>query len=378
MYLLLGVFISILALVEANRYNSLKGRWFSFLMIILTILLCCRYGQGSDYYGYFLQFDYIDANASYMVNALYHGEIGWYALMLFCKKIGMNFEGFIAVISLFMMFMVWRTFKKHSSYPIISILLLYPTYYMTYCNSAIRQGLVLCVFLGVGLDLILSDKYRHYIILALGLMLIHKSAIALLAVPLFMKIKIKSPIVWIVVAGIASLELSKAGFMISLSQRFSEGGYMEESFSLGGVAMRLILYAIIFMMYKPLAGSNEKIDKLYSLYVWGLLVFMALSFSGTLSQRLSMPYKALEVILIPSLLYANRNNVYVSGRVFDKSKLLYMAIVVAVLMNAETYKNLNSYIGQGNYHSWVTPLSYPYISIFNEDEIWQYITHFDQ
>lgn len=378
MYLLLGLFISVLALVEANRCNSLKGWWFPILMIMLTLLLCCRYGQGSDYYGYFLHFDYIDANASYMVNALYHGEIGWYALMLFCKKIGMNFEAFIAVISLLMMLMVWRTFKKHSSYPIMSILLLYPTYYMTYCNSAIRQGLVLCIFLGVGIDLILSNKYKHYIILVLGLILIHKSAIALLAVPLFLKIKFKSSLFWIIIAGVVSLGLSKAAFMISLSQQFSEGGYMEESFSIGGVAMRLILYGIIYMMYKPLAGSNEKIDKLYNLYLWGLLIFMALSFSGTLSQRLSMPYKALEVILIPSLLYANRNNLYVTNHVFDKSKLLYMAIAVVVLMNAETYKNLNSYIEQGNYHSWVTPLSYPYISIFNEDEIWQYITHFDQ
>lgn len=58
--------------------------------------------------------------------------------------------------------------------------------------------------------------------------------------------------------------------------------------------------------------------------------------------------------------------------------IVALAIVVMLMINVETVKNINSYIDQRNYYSWVNVMSYPYSTVFNKYNIRQYISHFDE
>ena len=58
-------------------------------------------------------------------------------------------------------------------------------------------------------------------------------------------------------------------------------------------------------------------------------------------------------------------------------RILASAVLVILMLNVETIKNIDSYITQGNYYSWVNPLNYPYSSIFNKDYVRRYLSHFD-
>ena len=374
MYIFISILISLFSFIHIKKRKIGPNNAYLFIWLLLTIMLSLRYGQGTDYYGYYLQFDSIDTSLGYFTNALYHGELGWYMLLLFFKKCGFTFELFICLLSVVMMIFLHRSFKRISYYPLFSILLFYPTYYLTYCYSAMRQGLVLCLFLAFGLNILLDRKYKYYLIFCLFLCFLHTSSILLMVMPLIINIKIRFPFVALLLACSGSLALSKASFMLELSNMFTDGGYMDENYSIGAIAMRFILFYIIYRLHTMYRNNDEIENRLYNLYAWGCLIFMALSFSGTLSQRLTVPFKALEVILIPYLLY--KVNIKVSYSV--KAFIIPCVSFLILLMNIELYKNLNSYIEQGNYYSWVSPITYPYISVFNENDIWHYITHFDE
>ena len=51
--------------------------------------------------------------------------------------------------------------------------------------------------------------------------------------------------------------------------------------------------------------------------------------------------------------------------------------IVIAIMNVEFFKNIYSYIDQGNYYSWVSPVDYPYSSVFDKNKIKKYVSNFD-
>ncbi|MBO6128655.1 MAG: EpsG family protein [Pseudobutyrivibrio sp.] len=352
---------------------------FIIMWIILTLMLIFRYGQGTDYYAYFLQYEYIDSAGSFWINALGHGEIGWYILLLTANKLGLSFFVFLGIISFVMMISIYRVISKYSPYKILSLLLLFPTFYLTYCYSAIRQGLVLCLFLGFGFELLLNKKYLKYYLLTFVLVLFHTSAVILLLLPALLNWKNNKILI--------ALGLSiVGGFVIYYGQGIlmaASESYRKVEFSILAIVVRLIVFYVVRKLYKSAhiseVNTNDKVISVaYSIYEVGILLFMALCWTSTLSQRLTMPLKAVEIFLIPMLMYRNS---FKLDKILNSSK--YQSVVISLLLivaitNVEFVKNIYSYINQGNYRSFVTPLNYPYVSVFNQQEIYTYITNFDE
>lgn len=189
MYILIGLLLTVCAIIELGNTTAYRKNMYTLLFIVLTFILAFRYGQGSDYYAYYLQFDGVDASSSLLSNSLYHGELGWYIILVISKRLGMNFDFFIGILSIVMMGSIYRAIKRYSPYGITSLLLLYPTFYLTYFFSAIRQGLLMSIFLGFGLELLLEKRNVKYIFLIIALSFIHKSAIILLILPLALYFK---------------------------------------------------------------------------------------------------------------------------------------------------------------------------------------------
>lgn len=372
-YITIVFILSIFSIIEFDNKGKRLSFAFKILWAILTLMLMVRYGQGTDYYGYYVKYDLVDLNGAFFINSLDHGEIGWYILILLSKKMGLHFFSFVGIVSLTMMMSLYRFVRKYSIGGVFSLLLLFPTYYLTYCYSAMRQGLVMTIFLGFGIDLLLKRKYLHYYVLIFVLTLLHTSAIIFVLLPVAINWHGKKLLVFLGVVA-AFIFVS---FFVRRLKPFSAIGY-EGDAGIGGIILRVLLLSIVWFLYrKTKMIRNEKIhvELLFRIYLTGFIIFVIFSASGTLSQRISMPFKAVEVALLPSLLYSIGRNFTNRNKM---SKVVIAFYAVLLIANVEFVKNIYSYIDQGNYREWVTPMNYPYISVFDQNEINKYITNFDE
>lgn len=340
-------------------------------------MLVFRYGQGTDYYEYLIKYESVDNEGSFFVNAFYHGEIGWYILNLIGAKLGVSFIVFNGLISLVDMLMIRRFILNYSPYKVFSLLLFYPTFYLTGCYSIIRQGLALCVFLGVGVSLLFEKKTLKYFIMVLLLTMIHTSCIALAILPFIFDIKKNK--VYLILGGIAMFFGLK--YLDSYVNIDDVSVYVGSHVSYASILVRVILFFVIWRLYtlpRPTDYANTDLEKcLFRVYLTGFVISLLFYNSATISQRLTMPFKAVEVALIPILLYRNQSYLVDFKNTIKFQTISLLFFLVVAIMNVEFVKNINSYIEQGNYYSWVSPVNYPYSSVFDQTKIRKYISNFD-
>ncbi len=376
-YITVAFFLGLFSIIEFSRRKIGRSYLFNIAWIVLTFMLVFRFGQGTDYYAYYLMYQNVDGTGSFLVNTLAHGEIGWYMLNLAANKLGMSFFVFIGIVSFVEMVLIRRFIMHYSPYKAFSLLLFYPTFYLTACYSTIRQGLVFCIFMGICVNLIIKRKYVKYYLIILCLVFIHTSAIALFLIPLCVNFKLNR----FYIIGCFVLGFCIFFFANRYSVMESYSDYLSGSTRVAGILVRVILLYFIWRLHRLFreTGYDDKMEPvLYRIYITGFILFILLIQSATLSQRLTMPFKAMEVALLPILIHANRNIISCVGKRV-RSTFAPIAFYIAVMIvNVEFVKNIYSYIDQGNYHSWVTPMSYPYSSVFDQNEIRKYITNFDE
>lgn len=363
------IYILILIILTTSLFISIKiKRLNKFLylinIIILTLMLCFRYGQGSDYFGY----NYI-FNASSSVqdvvqnNGGVHGEIGFRIL---CTLFNGNYELFIISISLFQMFMLHKCIKRYDFNPSLSLLIFFPTFYLTYFFSGIRQGLILSMFLGYGIEKIKNKEWMKWILFCLLSMSIHTSSIILLIIPFFNKhYDLEKRYKILLLCSFIGIILSSSVVVNILGSIPIIGKYFI-IYSGGGINVfalfeRIITLVLILTLEKY---NNIKIDKfmsnLINVYYIGICIYVLLSNFSIISSRVIVYFKILEIIIIPYLLSIKSRY----------RKIINVIIICMCIMM--TLKNIDSYIKQGDYFNNVNIINYPYISIFDKDNIWQY------
>lgn len=390
MYVLICLLLTILTIIEIGKSTPYKKKLFSVLIFFMTIMLAIRYGQGSDYYEYYLQYSQIDSCASLFINKLYHGELGWYILLVIANRLRLNFETFIVILSIVMMNSIGRFIKNYSPYKIFSLLIFYPTFYLTYCFSAIRQGLVMSIFLGFGLKLLIEEKYIKYCTLSVVLIFFHKSAFLIILLPILLKLKKNKIEKYCVFAVALSIVLGYSGFLNKVASIIGITRYIQISISFMAIILRTILSYIIFTLHRESkyhleynnCNTNKLENTLYFIYFIGYIIYLTLAFAGILAQRLTMPLKAIEIVLLPLLLLdlikrSKMENLKIKYLKINKFRNITFVMLVIIMLNVETIKNINSYIKQGNYYSWVNPLNYPYSTIFDKNYVRSYLSHFD-
>ena len=381
MFVLVGVILSICSILELSKQVNTRSI-YRVLLFFMSLMLIFRYGQGTDYHDYEQMYKYLYENGDILSNALVHGEFGWYVLMMLSKRIGIEFDGFIAIISLIMMLFTYKAFEKYSKSKIFSLLLLYPTYFLTYYYSAIRQGLVLSIFLYLGVKYLLEKKYTYYYILVFILTQFHMASVILFVIPLGINLLKFNRCMFIISAVALAVVLSSTGLLgILMAGR----GYTDVTVSYLAIVLRISLYFIVSTLhYKINKISKDRTESiLFDIYTLGITVYLSLLFYATLSQRITMPLKAVEVFLIPLQLHlineylTHKLNIsIITVKVFSNIKIIGYAIVLILMLDVELVKNIYSYISQGNYYEWVNAINYPYISIFDKEEIFHYIPYF--
>ena len=202
------------------------------------------------------------------------------------------------------------------------------------------------------------------------MMQFHAASVVLLVVPLFLEMKIKVSPIWLVFAPSFSVVLYTSGLVaIMASETGGSVDYAKGAFSLLGLLLRVVLFFIVYEMYKPCV--DKKTDLMFNVYYCGFLVYLVLFLASTLSQRLTVPLKSVEFLLIPILLYFNPAYLQRSIKSL-KPKFDRLAMAIIMIMVVMFTKNLNSYISQGGYTEGTTIFNFPYVTVFNAQEIYRY------
>lgn len=361
--------IVLIACVSWHLQNHSKEIVVRVLILYLCIFIAIHYGQGADYFAYEFMFNYWRNTVNFnefisKLNSI-HGEYLWSFCGYICNQWGVNFQYFIAILAIIEIFALCSYLNQYCHVnKLWAILLFFPTLYLTYMLGAIRQGLVICTFMGVMLPLLEKKQLLKYYLCAFIMMFIHSSAIALFIIPVIIMFRVKTLFLGILISLIVGITLGA-----SMSQIVSETIPIRNILARMGalhvffpaIAERFLMFVFISYLYHKKKFMNSSTDKmLYKIYMCSVMIYLLFINYSLVASRLSVAPRMVEIALILHCI--------------NKLPKMRGAICCIILvLNVVMYcKNINAYINQGGYHN-VNIFTYPYVSIYNKDMIHRYI-----
>ena len=359
---------SVIEFIRKSTQKSLY--WIAFCTLLL--MLCLRFGQGTDYFTYY--YYYLITPKLDNVGMLFgtvddlHGEIGWRFICSLFRTVNIRFEVLIVMVSLIEMLCLHRFLKKYSPMRTVSLLFAYPTLYLTYAVSAVRQGLVMMFFLGFMFEWLCSRKMKQYIVATLVCSLIHISAIIFLILPFIYYVSLNTRKALIVFGGSILL-----GFLANwiLPKVFAAYAYYAwNGISIVAAAERGLATIIVMYFFHDVLEQQEEKGSLHFLlqiYLYSSAIYCFFIWNSFTASRFSIYFKAVEIVLFAVALKKHHVKCF-------KLIAAYLAMLVMVMY----FKNINSYIGQGGYFESTNIWNYPYITLFNQNDVeeWREIPHY--
>jgi hypothetical protein len=329
--------------------------------LVLTGMLCLRFGQGTDYVSYRMIYYTIPANLAGTINYGHaKAEIGWRLITMLFRMAGLKFEVFVILLSLLQMWLMWRFVKRYCHYRILALFLGYHTLYLTYLFSAMRQGTVIMVFLGLMLPWLLEGKWVRYCVTALLLTTIHPVSLIMLvpAVVLCIRISVKHTVALVAVGFCVGILFSVCD--VGLLLRAIVPTYAGETeISVVALAERVASFILVTYMYYLYCDGvepdvHDPFYKIYKIYAFGILIYGVLMWSPLISSRTIFSLKVLEIPLITTCMVKCRKGKSIA--------ILYLVLLCSVLY----LKNISSCITQAEYLN-TNVWNYPYYSIWDQE-----------
>lgn len=354
MYILLFFVIFISLLVEfINRKTQPHLFYLSY--ILMTAACVFRYGQGTDYFGYMYLYNHVDLSSP-----VYQKDIGFSLLCHWSTQLGISYMRFSSLFGLLTMAISFPFFSKICNKSMMPLFVFYAYIFLIYPMSGIRQGFTLAVLMGILIPLLLKKKYIYYYIILFLASSIHGSLVVCAILPFIKKINFKKNtiiILFIVATVINLLDINLYSFLpFSLPEN---RGIMldrtDDNFNFTGKIFRIII--ILVYLSIPVRYYKGNLLEIRNIVFVGYLIYSFFSFVGTVAARIEIYFRAFELLLLFLLLYRNY---------FLRLRPYYFMVVC--LYMTLFFKNIKSQIDQGDYVN-TSILSYPYVSIFNSEEI---------
>lgn len=347
--------------VISGKKQKIVLSCFISLVVMMTLMAALRYGQGSDYFGYERIYG-VDKWSHYWLTPI---EPAYRALSFGMHKLGMPYEMLVALISVFEMFCFWRFIQKYSPYKVMSLLLMYPTLYLTYIFSAYRQAIAISICLGFLVPLLQEKKWIKFVAGTIIAACFHKTAVLFLVLPILVRFKYKQLCKLLIVTVVGGILLCFIDISVPLKLLLQDRAafYMDKwgsiDISIMGITERTLMMLFILWgswdVVKEESGDTVKL-LLCKIYAVGYMASGFFVRYSLMSSRLGAYFKAVEIVLIPILLSHMKPKV---RKIVAAVLLLYVFIFLC--------KNIASYIWQASSRYVDTNIwNYPYISIFSK------------
>lgn len=350
-----------------QRGNKYARKVFCASFVLLTVMLCFRYGQGTDFFSYASIYNAIKAEGIHVLwNANVHSEFGWKLLCLFFHLINIPYTGLIFIISVVEMLMLWRFINRYCKRCNLALLLCYHTLYLSYFFSALRQGLVTAIFLGLMLEWLLKKKYIHYCVACLICGSLHSSALMLLVLP-FMQLNffssLKLQLILVLVAWSVGLILATGvldAILVKILPQSVLNYFYTRSVSIA-VLERLVTYGVVVVMYWQHIKHKERLphylEMMMKIVTVGMLLYGVFLWLPLVASRTAYTCKVVEIVLLTSI------------AVKDKRLRQLIVLYCFGLAAFMYFKNIGSYIVDGGYYEKVNIVNFPWVNVFNREAI---------
>ena len=291
--------------------------------ILVTFLACIHYDYGNDYMAYYDIYKEI-VNINFRFSDIISGETykepGWALLCYLFKPLG-GFFTMVAVLNLLQNIIVYKVIKSDVEqrwWPLAVFIYLFSASFYLLNFSMMRQGLVICVFLGIW-KYIKEKKVLPALIILFLCSMIHKSALVLLPFSFMGLFSIrKGGIVVLMYIALYFLIWFGADVMNDIMRFFLSFDEFEEyaisygndkssnAYRLGFILnlIPLILSLIYILKYNGADQSRYKLAVALS-----IVSFIIAPFSEVvhLVGRIGMYFSVYQIIAIPRV-YSNINN----------------------------------------------------------------------
>lgn len=316
----------------------------------MTFVAVFRYGQQSDYFNYFSVYLYPEQR--YLTVDPLFGFI-----ILISKSFSIDYVVFSAVWSLLCMLLSYRFFYKDCEYSCLSLLCFYSYTYLMCPMSAIRQALCLALLLYMYHNLKDKRYKRFYIFLIIGCF-IHLSFIVCLILPFLMHLKIynKKIVYYLIVAfvGLAIVGISLMQFLPL--ERVNTYVESEGYSTIVRMALRLLII-IPVLLYKPSYGTDGYYAKAICLI--GFFIYCIFSFSDLIAGRFEYYFRTFICLFVA----------YMISNFEWKFRACVQLVLILVVHTFLWYKNIDAEIERWSYREGITPINFPYISVFNKSQL---------
>jgi len=373
LYLAVFLLLALAVIVEWLR-PQYQETLYKLCWIMVTACLCFRFGQGTDYVTYHAIYHTIpvafDFSQGYICG--FYPEIGWRLLSAFFKCLGLPFWVFSMTLGFVNMVLLNRFLKRNVPAKTAGLFLCYPVLFLVYMVSGLRQGLALCLFLGLAFPFYLEKKWVPYVLTVLLAASFHKVGFAWLILMIVYYLSVKLLMVFLGLSFVGGLVL-QIGFVeqvfVKLLPSYHISQFLLEGKpSLFALGERCVSFAILFglaIYWKKKRGQLEKVAELtLKAYTCNLCFYFLLMGNAYYASRYGVIFKVLEcALLLPFL--TERDKITNWAACFFFGLTLVMGL-----------KNMNAMIIEGGYQQFGIQLwNYPYISVFDQDAIDSYFDY---
>ena len=350
------LFFSVMEIGTARK-NLL---WFNIAYVLMLFMAMFRYGQLADYINYEDVYVFPESTGIFGADQSITDPLFFFLIEAF-KFLGFSYQGFVMIVAMVTMGLSYPFFYKQCKGSIFALMVFYCYVFLILPMSAIRQGICLSMML-YGFSLLVEGKKIRYCILVLIGMFVHFSMIACILIAFLYDKKFfnKSFVSWGVlgVTCFAVVIPDLTSYLPEFIIGKSLGEYGESK--LLQVLIRFLL--ILPVLYvKPDPESDIYYAK--AICIVGYVIYCLFSFIPTASARMEFYFRVFLCLYVASLVLAEE-------RIYFGNMLLGTILAIHVFL---FFKNMNAAIAQGEYNQdKVTMFNFPYVSIFDKEELQQY------
>lgn len=367
MYWIVFCLILIITILEIKNKKISRNRFY-FIYFVLIVFTALRQGQGSDYYNYKEIYSEVRriTDTSFFPLLLMK-DPGYAFLNYMAIQCGMSYELFMSLFSILIMLIAYPFFSTVCKKSGIALFLFYTTFYLVYFFSGIRQGFTIAVLLGILYPLLMKKKYSKYVVVTLLASLIHQSIIISLGFLFIHKLNISTKYLLLLTLPLMFVLASRMNIIqyipISFVQKRLEYYVGNDKLSVQYLAMivRFLVLVPVFLVPESIYKNNMELRGLRNIIWFGFFIYAFFSFSDLTASRLSWYSRVFEGLFVTLLVYKTQ-----LAKI--NKQLCVWFITLAFVLFA---KDIFSFMQQGEYEN-CNIISYPYLTLFDNEETIQY------
>lgn len=372
LYLILFLFLAVGTMLEWYMPKQ-QDKIYGICWCVSTAVLCLRFGQGTDYVTYQAIYEtippVIDLSQGYICG--FFPEVGWRLISALFKVFHAPFWIFSMVLGLVDMLLLHRFLEKYVPLKTAGLFLSYPVLYLVWMLSGLRQGLAMCIFVGILVPSYLERKWVSYVIGVLIAASFHKVGYTWLVLPVVYYLPMWGmlTLTGLSAAGGLILQISAVEeFLVKLVPVYHVKQFLlNGSISWFAVGERMLSFSVLVFLclwFRKREGQMEqRAELLLKAYMCGTCFYMLLCGSAYYASRYGVIFKVLECAVIVAFIQKKEKVTYCAAAFF---------FCLTLIMGC---KNLNAMISEGGYRDEVQIWTFPYVSVFQQEEMERYMSY---